>query len=138
MDIKRKEIKENKNKLIKVRVTNSELERLKISSQNHQSLSAFILEACWYFNRKTDYDTLSYFEERCKIISKSSSAINYLGGNLNQLVHYTNHCIKMGIYQNNTADEIKRIQNEIFICLKDINNEFIKLKKEFKKSIKYI
>lgn len=123
---------------INLRLSADELDRLRELSKDYSSLSAFILDACWHYNRKTDYGILNYFDERCKLIAKFRPELNHLGGNLNQLIQYTNHCMIMGIYQENTAEEIKRVQNEILDCLLNIKAEFMNLEKDFRKVIKQV
>ena len=44
----------------------------------------------------------------------------------------------VGIYQENTAEEIKRVQNEILDCLLNIKAEFMNLEKDFRKVIKQV
>ena len=54
---------------INLRLSADELDRLRELSKDYSSLSAFILDACWHYNRKTDYGILTYFDDRCKLIA---------------------------------------------------------------------
>ena len=58
----------NKNKYLKVRVSEDELDRLKNLSSNYHSMSAFILDACWHFQGEKHLRKLEIIEEDYLII----------------------------------------------------------------------
>ena len=130
------ESKIRKSKYLNLRLTEEEHARLKELAQNYPTLSSFVLDACWHFNNKRHINTLDSFEEKFKLMKRMFTEINRSGSNLNQLIQYTNHCIILGIYQDNTADEILRIQKEHLDCIKAFKIELKKIEKEFKKNVK--
>lgn len=130
------ESKTRKSKYLNLRLTEDEHARLKELAQNYPTLSSFVLDACWHFNNKRHINTLDLFEEKFNLMKRMFTEINRSGSNLNQLIQYTNHCMIMGIYQDNTADEILRLQKEHLDCIKALKIELKIIEKEFKKNVK--
>ena len=122
----------NKNKYIKVRVSEDELDRLKSLSSNYHSLSAFILDACWHFQGEKHLRKLEIIEEDYVIIENHRKELNRLGSNLNQLIQYTNNCMKMGVYLDNTSSEIIKQQSELLNSIVFLKNELNKREKQLK------
>ncbi|MBQ8189340.1 MAG: hypothetical protein IJZ44_06140 [Lachnospiraceae bacterium] len=129
---------ELKNKFLKLRVSSDELDKLKSLSKDYPSLSSYILDACWHFNSKRHIKKLEYIEQKYDLIVKLRSDINHLSANLNQLVIYTNNCIKMGVYLNNTSNEVIRIQSELLECLSKYKSEIRKLENDLKKAVRLL
>ena len=77
-------------------------------------------------------------EQKYDLIVKLRSDINHLSANLNQLVIYTNNCIKMGVYLNNTSNEVIRIQSELLECLSKYKSEIRKLENDLKKAVRLL
>lgn len=122
----------NKNKYLKVRVSEDELDKLRSLSRNYHSLSAFILDACWHFQSEKHLRKLELIEEDYLIIENHRKELNRLGSNLNQLIQYTNNCMKLGVYLDNTSSEIIKQQSELLNSIVSLKNELNKREKRLK------
>ena len=127
-----------KSKFLKLRVSIDELDKLKELSKEYPSLSSYVLDACWNFNSKLHMNKLEFLTEKYDLIISLRSDLNHLAANLNQLVQYTNSCIKMGVYLDNTSQEVLRIQNELLNCLLEYKQKNKKKKKQLKQLAKLI
>jgi hypothetical protein len=132
------ESKIRKSKYLNLRLTEEEHARLKELAQNYPTLSSFVLDACWHFNSKRHLHKLDYLEQKFEIIQNSLATLNRSAANLNELVQYTNHCMKMGIYQDKTSSEIIRILSEFSKNLVDYKQEMNNAKNDLKKSLRYL
>ena len=126
----------NKTKEIHLRVSVEENERLRNMAKVYPNLSSFILDACWHFDGERHMKKLEYIDEKYRILLSLKNDLSHLSGNLNQLVQYTNRCIYMGVYLNNTSQEVLRIESELLDCLSEYSNKIKKLEKELKQTIK--
>ena len=126
----------NKTKEIHLRVSVEENERLRNMAKVYPNLSSFILDACWHFDGEQHKKKLEYLDEKYRILLSLKNDLSHLSGNLNQLVQYTNRCIYMGVYLNNTSQEVLRIESELLDCLSEYSNKIKKLEKELKQTIK--
>ena len=127
-----------KSKFLKLRVSIDELDKLKELSKEYPSLSSYVLDACWNFNSKLHMNKLEFLTEKYDLIISLRSDLNHLAANLNQLVQYTNSCIKMGVYLDNTSQEVLRIQNELLNCLLEYKQKNKQLEKQLKQLAKLI
>ena len=127
-----------KTKYLNIRLSEDEHERLKEISKTYPTMSAFILDACWHFNSKRHIRTLDFFEEKFSLVERLRADLNKIGSNFNQLVQYTNNCMTLGLYQDNTVDEIKRIQTELISCMQDYKQEIKKMEADLKKAFKLV
>ena len=127
-----------KTKYLKIRISDDELIKLKNLSQDYPSLSSYVLDACWHFNGKRHLKKIEFLSEKYQLIVDLRSDLNRLAANLNQLVQYTNSCIKMGIYLDNTSSEVLRIQNELLNCLLEYKSKSNLLENELKHLSKFI
>ena len=125
-------IKLKKSKYLNIRLTPEEHEKLKELASKYNSMSSFILDACWHFQGEKHLRKLEVIEEDYQIIENSRKELNHIGSNLNQLVQYTNNCMKMGIYLENTSSEIIRIQSELLDCINSYKMELNKREKKLK------
>lgn len=105
--------KSKKDYRIDIRLNQEEYEKLRILVQDYPNLSSFVLDACWNFDSKLHLDKLSYIEDKFIKIDNLRKELNKVASNFNQLVQYTNNCIKIGVYLPNTADEIIRLTTEM-------------------------
>ena len=128
----------NKNSQIHLRLTADEHDRLRELSKDYSSMSAFILDACWHFKSKRHIKTLDFFENKFDLVLKLRTDLNRIGANFNQLVQYTNNCMTLGLYQDNTVDEIIRLQSELLSCLSDYKLEIKKMEGDLKKAFKLV
>ena len=128
----------NKNNRLYIRLSDDENRRLRDLAQGYPSLSAFVLDACWHFNGTRHLKRVEYLEEKFKLLQSMRSELNRVAANLNQLVQYTNSCIKMGVYLPNTASEIQNIQSTLQDCLVDYRIRYRNLEKELSSIIKKI
>lgn len=126
----------NKTKEIHLRVSVEENERLRNMAKVYPNLSSFILDACWHFDGDRHMKKLEYIDEKYRVLLSLKNDLSHLSGNLNQLVQYTNRCIYMGVYLNNTSQEVLRIESELLDCLSEYSNKIKKLEKELKQTIK--
>ena len=127
-----------KSKFLKLRVSIDELDKLKELSKEYPSLSSYVLDACWNFNSKLHMNKLEFLTEKYDLIISLRSDLNHLAANFNQLVQYTNSCIKMGVYLDNTSQEVLRIQNELLNCLLEYKQKNKQLEKQLKQLAKLI
>ena len=127
-----------KTKHLDLRLSEKENERLRDLAKDYPSISSFVLDACWHFNSKRHLHKLDYLEQKFEIIQNSLATLNRSAANLNELVQYTNHCMKMGIYQDKTSSEIIRILSEFSKNLVDYKQEMNNAKNDLKKSLRYI
>ena len=127
-----------KTKHLDLRLSEKENERLRDLAKDYPSISSFVLDACWHFNSKRHLHKLDYLEQKFEIIQNSLAILNRSAANLNELVQYTNHCMKMGIYQDKTSSEIIRILSEFSKNLVDYKQEMNNAKNDLKKSLRYI
>ena len=130
--------KDKKTKYLNLRLSEDEHEKLKSLAKDYPSMSSYILDACWHFNSKRHLHKLDYLEQKFEIIQNSLTALNRSAANLNELVQYTNHCMKMGIYQDKTSSEIIRILSEFSKNLVDYKQEMNNAKNDLKKSLRYL
>ena len=130
--------KDNKNSRLYIRLTNDEHDKLRVLSKDYPSISAFVLDACWHFNGKLHLNKLEYLEKRFETLIKLRSDLNHLSANINQLVLYTNNCIKMGVYLNNTENEIIRLQTELLNNLNYYKKQMNSLEKELRNILRNI
>lgn len=130
--------KGKKTKYLNLRLSEDEHEKLKSLSKDYPSMSSFILDACWHFNGKLHLNKLEMLCEKYNLVSDLRSDLNHLSGNLNQLIQYTNTCIKMGVYLDNTASEVLRIQKELLDCLIEYKQKNIVLEKQIKQLAKLL
>lgn len=133
-----KTVSNKKSKFLKLRVTIDELDKLKELSKEYPSLSSYVLDACWNFNSKLHMNKLEFLTQKYDLIISLRSDLNHLAANLNQLVQYTNSCIKMGVYLDNTSQEVIRIQNELLNCLLEYKQKNKQLEKQLKQLAKLI
>ena len=133
-----KKDKLKKTKHLDLRLSEKENERLRDLAKDYPSISSFVLDACWHFNSKRHLHKLDYLEQKFEIIQNSLAILNRSAANLNELVQYTNHCMKMGIYQDKTSSEIIRILSEFSKNLVDYKQEMNNAKNDLKKSLRYI
>lgn len=133
-----KTVSNKKSKFLKLRVTIDELDKLKELSKEYPSLSSYVLDACWNFNSKLHMNKLEFLTQKYDLIISLRSDLNHLAANLNQLVQYTNSCIKMGVYLDNTSQEVIRIQNELLNCLLEYKQKNIQLEKQLKQLAKLV
>lgn len=133
-----KKDKLKKTKHLDLRLSEKENERLRDLAKDYPSISSFVLDACWHFNSKRHLHKLDYLEQKFEIIQNSLATLNRSAANLNELVQYTNHCMKMGIYQDKTSSEIIRILSEFSKNLVDYKQEMNNAKNDLKKSLRYI
>ena len=133
-----KKDKLKKTKHLDLRLYEKENERLRDLAKDYPSISSFVLDACWHFNSKRHLHKLDYLEQKFEIIQNSLATLNRSAANLNELVQYTNHCMKMGIYQDKTSSEIIRILSEFSKNLVDYKQEMNNAKNDLKKSLRYI
>lgn len=115
---------ESKSEIIKFRVTESEKKFIqeKASNLGYKSVTAFLKSSAEdFFVIELD---LSHFQEVTK-------EINYIGKNINNLVH---HIFKIGIYSDYDLKEIQRLQKEV---ISKVNKEYdylLKLRKKYSES----
>lgn len=128
----------NKTSRLYIRISDEENKRLRELAKDYPNLSSFVLDACWHFNGKRHLRRLDYIEEKYRILLSLKNDLSHLSGNLNQLVQYTNRCINMGVYLDNTADEVCRIEDSLLQCLSDYRAQIKSLEKELKEIIKKI
>lgn len=133
-----KTVSNKKSKFLKLRVSIDELDKLKELSKEYPSLSSYVLDACWNFNSKLHMNKLEFLTEKYDLIISLRSDLNHLAANLNQLVQYTNSCIKMDVYLDNTSQEVLRIQNELLNCLLEYKKKNKQLEKQLKQLAKLI
>jgi len=127
-----------KTKYLNIRLSEEEHERLHKLAKDYPSMSSYILDACWHFNSKRHLKQLEYIEEKYNLIVHLRNDMSHLAGNLNQLIAYTNNCIKMGVYLDNTANEVIKIQSELLKCLAHYKNEIRILEKDLQKAIRLL
>jgi len=130
--------KDKKTKYLNLRLSEYEHERLKSLAKDYPSMSSYILDAYWHFNSKRHLHKLDYLEQKFEIIQNSLTALNRSAANLNELVQYTNHCMKIGIYQDKTSSEIIRVLSEYSNNLVNYKQEMNNTKNDLKKSLRYI
>ena len=130
--------KVNKTSRLYVRLSDDELDRLRDLSKDYPSISSFVLDACWHFNGPRHFAKLDYLDQQFTLIKNFRSDLSHLAANFNQLVQYTNNCIKMGIYLPNTADEVVRLQDELVKCMVSYNRVINKLEKDLKSEMRNI
>jgi len=128
----------NKTSRLYIRLTDEENNKLRSLASDYPNLSSYVLDACWHFNSKRHLRKLEYLEEKFALILKLKNDMSHLSSNLNQLVAYTNNCIKMGVYLDNTSQEVIRIQSEILKCLNDYKSEIHSIEKDLKKSVHFL
>ena len=119
-------------------MTDEENKRLRELAKDYPNLSSFVLDACWHFNGPRHLHKLEYLEQKFMLIQDLKTNLNRVAANLNELVQYTNHCMKLGLYQNNTAPEIMRLTSELINCLIIHKNKINKYEKDLKNSMRYI
>lgn len=128
----------NKTSRLYIRLTNGENNKLRELAKDYPNLSSFVLDACWHFKSKRHIRVLDFFEEKFELVSKLRNDLNRIGANFNQLVQYTNNCMILGLYQDNTVDEIIRLQSEIISCLSDYKLEIRQMEKDLKQAFKLV
>lgn len=109
---------------IEIRLTPKDKEMIKNKAENsgYNSVSSFIVNSAEnHFIIELD---LSHFKEVAK-------EINYIGKNINNLVH---HIFKIGMYSDYDLKEIQRLQK---VAIEKINHEYdylLKLRRKYKES----
>lgn len=94
----------------------------KAKSYGHNNISAFILNSVEnYFTIELD---LSHFDEVAK-------EINYIGKNINNLVH---HIFTIGTYSDYDLKEIQRLQKEVHERINKEYDYLLKLRRKYKES----
>lgn len=127
-----------KTKRVYFRISEEDLKRLHKLAEKYPSVSSFIIDACWNFNAERHLNILDFIEEKVNIMNSFTAEMNKVGNNLNQLTHYTNTCIKLGIYLPNTIEEIINTQCEIKYLMNQINVDLKNTQDLMRKHIKSI
>lgn len=130
--------KSKKTKHLDLRLSEEENERLRDLAKDYPSISSFVLDACWHFDGKLHLNKLEYIDKKYRVLLSLKNEVSHLSGNLNQLIQYTNRCINMGVYLENTSAEVIRIESDLLECLSDYRNRIKELEKELKDIIKKI
>ena len=130
--------KTKKTKHLDVRLSEEENERLRDLAKDYPSISSFVQDACWHFDGKLHLNKLEYIDKKYRVLLSLKNEVSHLSGNLNQLIQYTNRCINMGVYLENTSAEVIRIESDLLECLSDYRNRIKELEKELKDIIKKI
>lgn len=114
----------NKKEKIEMRVTPNQKELIKNKADElgFKSVTAFLISSAEDFFM-IDLD-LSHFD-------KVSKEINYVGNNINNLVH---HIFTVGVYSDYDLKEIQRLQKEIYNRLNVEYDYLLKLRKKYRES----
>ena len=106
--------KSKKTKHLDLRLSEEENERLRDLAKDYPSISSFVLDACWHFDGKLHLNKLEYIDKKYRVLLSLKNEVSHLSGNLNQLIQYTNRCINMGVYLENTsAEELEKELKDI-------------------------
>ena len=130
--------KSKKTKHLDLRLSEEENERVRDLAKDYPSISCFVRDAGWHFDGKLHLNKLEYIDKKYRVLLSLKNEVSHLSGNLNQLIQYTNRCINMGVYLENTSAEVIRIESDLLECLSDYRNRIKELEKELKDIIKKI
>lgn len=108
--------KNNKIYTIRFRVTEHERNEILQKAKNYQSVSAFIVDACFQHSGRT-LNLLNELEHYASVYSEFKLQLSHLGVNMNTLAEYVNHLKKVGVLSGNFIDEYVAL-------LQDINVSF--------------
>lgn len=126
----------DKNKQVNIRVSEAELRLLKERSVNYKNLSSYILDACMKFDDSLTVGRIDLINSWAKEINKYKSDLSHLGNNINQLAHYVNNQISLGIYTSLAVQNELELLKETTSLLLSINEQNKILLDEFKKILR--
>ena len=82
-------MKNNKTHRIFIRVTDDELNNLKIKSKNYPTLSSYVLDACFNFDDELGLKRLDRLRSWSLDYNNFKTEISRIANNINQLIHNT-------------------------------------------------
>lgn len=126
----------DKNRQVNIRVSETELRILKERAGNYKNLSSYILDACMKFDDSLTVGRIDLINSWAEGISKYKSDLAHLGNNINQLAHYVNNQISMGIYTSLAVQKELDLLQETAALLLSITEQNRILLDEFKKILR--
>lgn len=126
----------DKNRQVNIRVSETELRILKERAGNYKNLSSYILDACMKFDDSLTVGRIDLINSWAEGISKYKSDLSHLGNNINQLAHYVNSQISMGIYTSLAVQKELDLLQETAALLLSITEQNRILLDEFKKILR--
>jgi hypothetical protein len=105
---KKEKKKNNKETIVRLRVDENELKKLKEAAENHKSISDFIRFSCLKQDKKSNISS----KEMDKKLENLIREVNYVGKNINQVARYVNFLEQNGIQY---VPSIDRFNHEILV-----------------------
>lgn len=127
----------NKTKQINVRLTEAEFVDLKNNAVNYKNLSAYILDACSNFDDRSTIKRIDFLNSWAEEFKKYKSDLSHLGVNINQLTHYINTQINMGIYTSTAIQSEVSLLESINTLLSQLHSQNGFLINEFRNILKH-
>lgn len=117
---------ENRTKRMWIRLTPKEYELFKKKAASHQSVSSMVRDAVNCYNHVESVGKIAAIVEVSKILSNTTTELNHVGNNLNQIAHVLNSLMMRQDYQGaqeilvNAYNQIMDVMNEAMGKIYDI------------------